>query len=297
MRYKLLSAFIIAIFVFTDGCSSQNTATDQKEESMISETAENKSEMAAESASEESEENQAYDTLFLENFSEALQARWEGDNNNETELSFEEALEDYKSLVDKELNIFVDCQDKKFEDPQLQEYAIAYMNGLHKQEELIADAMEGNIPEETFYEEWGTSFLKRAKQICAVYDNYDLKIDSKYMLQINSLHNVVYIDEYGADVFWDMLNNTSDENWEFITEDDGKELIKVHCVNQSKYEFKDLPIYCVVYDTKGTDDNSDDDEVETIEYVIGDWKPGEEVIMTFKRTTDTGENDVVALYN
>ncbi len=297
MRYKLLSVFIIAIFVFTAGCSSQNTATEQKEESMTSETAEDQSEVSADSVSAEAEENSAYDNLFLKNFSEALQARWEADAGNETERSFEEILGDLKSLVDKELDVFIDCQDKKFEDSQLQEYAIAYMNGLHKQEKLIADAMEGNIPEETFNEEWKASYLKRARQVCAVYDNYDLKIDSKYMYQINAFHNTVYIDEYGADLFWDMLNNTSDENWEFITEDDGKELIKVHCVNQSKYEFKDLPIYCVVYDTKGTDDDSDDDEVEAIEYEIGDWKPGEEVIMTFKRTTDTGDNDVVALYN
>ena len=36
-------------------------------------------------------------------------------------------------------------------------------------------------------------------------------------------------------------------------------------------------------------------ELMNIEYVIGDWKPGEETIMTFKRTTETGSNDVISL--
>ena len=286
------------------GCGGQNGAQLTTAESTVAEMMESQIAMESSieevSAETEPEEPEFYDELFLANFSEAIQARWELsneiDSEENSETTFEEDVKELKRLVDSELNILVDCRTKKFEDSLLQEYAIAYMNGLEKQSQLLEDAINGNITEEKYNEEWEKSYLKRAKQLCAIYDNYDLKIDTKYNFNLNTMHNIVYVDEYGEDAFWNMLNDIPDENHESTVEDDGKELIKIHCTNQTEYEFKDLSVYCWVIDTKGTDDYSDDEDVEAIEYVIGDWKPGEETVMTFKRTTENGENDVIALY-
>ena len=295
---------ILIIHAILVGCGGQNGVQLTTNESTVSEIME--SQVAVESSTEEgsaeteSEEPEAYDELFLANFSEAIQARWELsnelDSEDDSELTFEEDVKNLKHLVNSELDILVDCRTKKFEDSLLQEYAIAYMNGLEKQSQLLEDAINGNITEEKYNEEWEKSYLKRAKQLCAIYDNYDLKVDSKYNYQLNTMHNIVYIDEYGDENFWNMLNDISDEKYESTFEDDGKERIKIHCTNQTEYEFKDLYVYCYVYDTKGTDDYSDDENVEAIEYVIGDWKPGEEIIMTFKRTKETGDNDAISVY-
>ena len=298
----ILSILIIqAILV---GCGGQNGAQLTTNESTVSKIME--SQVAIESSTEEvpfekePEEPEVYDELFLANFSEAIQARWELsneiDSEDNSESTFEEDVKDLKHLVDSESDILVDCRTKKFEDSLLQEYAIAYMNGLEKQSQLLEDAINGNISEEKYNEEWEKSYLKRAKQLCAIYDNYDLKVDSKYNYQLNTMHNIVYIDEYGNDAFWNMLNDIPDENYESTFEDDGKERIKIHCTNQTEYEFKDLHVYCDILDTKGTDDYADDENVEEIEYVIGDWKPGEETIMIFKRTTEYEENNILVLY-
>ena len=293
---------ILMIQAILVGCGGQNGVQLTTNESTVSETME--SQIAMESSMEEvssetpSEAPETYDELFLANFSEAIQARWKlmDDTEEGSELTFEEDVKILKLLVDSESEILNDCRTERFEDTHLQEYAIAYINGLENQSHLIEEAVNGNLTEEKFGEEWDKSLLKRAKQICAIYDNYDLKVDSKYNYQLNTMHNIVYIDEYGNDAFWNMLNDIPDENYESTFEDDGKERIKIHCTNQTEYEFKDLYVYCYVYDTKGTDDYSDDENVEAIEYVVGDWKPGEEIIMTFKRTTENGDNDVVSFY-
>lgn len=296
----ILSLLIIhAILV---GCGGQNGVQFTTNESTVSEIMEiqiaMESSMEEVSSETEPEEPETYDELFLANFSEAIQARWKlmDDTEEGSELTFEEGVKILKLLVDSESEILNDCRTERFEDTHLQEYAIAYINGLENQSHLIEEAVNGNLTEEKFGEEWDKSLLKRAKQICAIYDNYDLKVDTKYNYQLNTMHNIVYIDEYGNDAFWNMLNDIPDENYESTFDDDGKERIKIHCTNQTEYEFKDLHVYCDIVDTKGTDDYADDENVEEIEYVIGDWKPGEETIMIFKRTTEYEDNNIFVLY-
>ena len=159
----ILSILIIqAILV---GCGGQNGAQLTTNESTVSKIME--SQVAIESSTEEvpsetpSEEPETYDELFLANFSEAIQARWELsneiDSEDNSESTFEENVKDLKHLVDSESDILVDCRTKKFEDSLLQEYAIAYMNGLEKQSQLLEDAINGDISAETYTEEWKKS--------------------------------------------------------------------------------------------------------------------------------------------
>jgi hypothetical protein len=302
MKKKIIILKILLIPALLVGCSGQTGLRITANESTVIQTLD--SQVATDSILQEVtsktdlEAAAPYDELFLANFSEAIQTRWKLTNDTEdgSELTFEEEVKIRKLLVDSESEILNDCRTEKFEDTLLQEYAISYLNGLERQSQLIEDAVNGNLTEEKFGEEWDKSLLKRAKQICALYDNYDLKVDSKYNFQLNSLHNIVYIDEYGDDAFWNMLNDFTDEDIESTYEGDGNECIKIRCTNKTKYEFKDLYVYCDILDTKGTDDYSDDEDVEEIEYVIGDWKPGEETIMTFKRTTEYEENNFIILY-
>lgn len=293
MKRTFLKAGVLSAAILLIGCGAAADEPKPVQESAASAAAESLTapEEAAPDVSleAEAEAEEAYDEAFLDNLSEALQVRWRLTNDadaEETEATFEGNVQGLLRYVGAEQGVLGDCRNKKFADPLLQEYAIAYINGLEKQKQLLEDVADGNITEETFYEEWDKSVLKRARQICAIYDNYDLKIDTKYNYQINTFHNKVYMDEYGRDAFWEMLNDIEEGEVESITEEDGKDRIKVRCLNKTEYEFKDLPVYLYVYDTKGTDDYSDDEMLEYIEYVVGDWKPGEETIMIFKRATE-----------
>ena len=295
MKKALIMISVIALSVLFAGCGGeQNAKQETVQDTAVSETAESTTETEPIT---ESEAKAAYDEAFLENFSEALEARWDLSNEEVEYESFQEETKHLKEIVGAEKSILDDCRNQTFEDPLLQEYAITYINGLDQQERLIEEAMKGEIKEEEFRSEWVKSYIKRYQQICAIYDNYDLKIDSKYNYNINTIHNYVYVKEYGDDKFWNMLNDHWWDNYEEIEEADGKELMKIRRVNQTDYEFKDFSVIAVLYDTKGTDDSADDEEIETIEYVIGDWKPGEEVILQFKRTTDPRENEVLDLYS
>ena len=295
MKKALTMISVIALSALITGCGGeQATKQETVKDTVVSETVE--SAMEKESATE-SEVQTAYDQTFLSNFSDALQARWDLSNIEVEYKSFQEETEHLKDIVDAEKSILDDCRNQKFDDPLLQEYAITYINGVDQQERLIEEAMKGEVEEEEFRSEWSKSYIKRYQQICAIYDNYDLRIDSKYNYNINTIHNYVYVKEYGDERFWDMLNDHWWDNYEEIEEADGKVLMKIRRVNQTDYEFKDFSVFAVLYDTKGTDDSSDDEEIETIEFVIGDWKPGEEVILQFKRTTETRENEVLDLYS
>lgn len=294
MKKALIMISVIALSVLFAGCGGeQNAKQETVQDTAVSETAESTTETEPIT---ESEAKAAYDEAFLENFSEALEARWDEPSTLGEDPSFEEVVKSYKSFVDIEKAILKDCRGQRFDDVLLQEYAIAYMNGLDQQEKIVDAALKGEMAEDEFRSEWTKSYQKRFRQICAIYDNYDLKIDSKYNFNINTVHNDVYLQEYGNSNFWDMLNDNWWDNCERIEEADGKQLIKIRRVNKTDYEFKDFSVYAAIYDTKGTDNSDDDEEIETIEYVIGDWKPGEEVILQFKRTTEVRDHEVLDLY-
>lgn len=178
-----------------------------------------------------------------------------------------------------------------FEDPTLQEYAITYTNGLKTQKELVEKALAKEIDEETYYDKWYDAYSKRYEQIYNIYNDYDLKIDSKYVSNLNAIFNTVYLDRYGSSAFVDKLNSSIMDGTVVESSNDGLDIIKVTRTNPTEYEFKDLTIYLNIYDGKGTDDYEDDEFKEVLRYTVGSWKPGEEVQLTFKRELPTDEED------
>ena len=297
MRKKMrILPIIICLIIFFTSCGQAGFSDSSGSDDSQATGSNTGSEVITEDISTEdavaeaSTETQYYDEVFLENFSRALEARWET-TYPEDDITFEEDLKYLKDCVDKEKAIIIDCRKEKFEYNELQEYAIAYLNGLDKQEELLQSGLNKELDEEEFYAEWEKAYMKRYKQIISIYDNYDLKIDSKYIDNINAIRNQVYLSEVGEDSFYNMLNGdvSFDDDVTVETGDDGLDTLKLVRKNNTNYEFKDLPIYLYIIDA---DNNK---LVERIEYVVGDWKPGDEVVLTFKRTTKQEVNETIFL--
>ena len=120
-----------------------------------------------------------------------------------------------------------------------------------------------------------------------------MKLNSKYINRINKIHNSVYIQEYGEDKLWDKINDASLlDNVEFEEGKDGFDLIKLRLTNPTEYEFKDFDLTLVLYDVA----TENMDVVEEIHAEVGDWKPGEDTIVYYQRTTKKVEHEAPILY-
>lgn len=236
---------------------------------------------------------ESYDDAFLSDFSESLQARWEliakqDEESNGEELSDYDIIKNLETLIDCELQILDDVREKRFQDKHLQEYAIGYLNSLETQKELLED-----YGTKDFDEKWDDNLAKRYEQIINIYDNYDVKLDSKYTSDINGIRNRVYATKIGDAGMWDILNENIVDDLRVEENDDGLDTIKILRTNWSKYDFKDLPLVLVL----SKEDGESEEVIEEIPYTVGLWKAGEEIQLSFKRTKpDDGSQVTVTLY-
>lgn len=283
MKRRLISSIVLICLV---GCSSNSAVSTTS--SIVSETTSSSQNIS--SVEQVSEENDAeyFDNEFLSKFGEGLQARWKKDSEtDQSQFTDEEHSSFVLELIRTEQNILGEYYTQKFEDPILQEYAISYLNGLAKQ----ADLLENHVDDDSFQTEWSKAYLKRCEAIIYIYDNYEISIDSKYLLQLNSMRNTIGIERTGRNMMWNMLNGFTPPEVEVNMVGDVEEY-RINVLNDSIYEFKDLTILLVVYK------NETNEEVDRVEYVVGDWKPGENKEMVFLRTNnELSGNDVqIGLY-
>ncbi|MEE1049069.1 MAG: hypothetical protein U0M60_16820, partial [Clostridia bacterium] len=118
------------------------------------------------------EEEKVYDEAFLNDFKKGLMARWDqaSDDNSADRSTFE-------ALINLELDRLNEYSDKKFEDTQLQQDAITYINLLKKQKEALT-YYSGDITKYT--ELWDEAYSARAQLITQIIDKYELKFPDKY---------------------------------------------------------------------------------------------------------------------
>ncbi len=296
MRKKcLLSLFISISAIGLVACGNNSATVDVNNDvqDAVETTADSEEADAAEATNEEVEEY--YDDQFLEDLSKAIQTRWqliEEEDLLGQDKSFEQDQEDYKKLVEAELQILDGCRDKKYQDSKLQEFAISYSNGLSDQMSILEEASNKNLDEKEFYKKWNEAIDKRSEALFNIYSEYDLKIDSKYIKYIDTLNTKACINKYGKDKFREEINKMFSESINSETGEDGNDIIKAVLKNQTGEELKNLTIYAYIVEGNGTKEDSSDDEcTEIIEYIIGDWKPDDEVQVTFTRTKPTTESD------
>ena len=228
---------------------------------------------AAEEAAEP--ENTGCDEAFLADFSEAIQARWAIGIRQESEESTESQAKQILECIDAEKGVIEpkDYRHQAFEDNHLYEDAIVYLNALDTQEEILKGYEEFPLSDED-NEKYTAAISKRFEIIVDLYDNYDLKIDSKYIKYVNKTHNEVWISKYGSEPFWQMLNTFDVEEG---TDADNNYLATFRLTNQTEYTFKDLGIQGLVFLIVN---NEVDHAEEFFSKEFASWEPGETVEIT-----------------
>ncbi|MBE7043534.1 MAG: hypothetical protein E7399_08640 [Ruminococcaceae bacterium] len=117
-------------------------------------------------------EEKTYDQKFLKDFKQGLMNRW----NLSDEIIFDSKANG-EQFVNAELDQIEKYLTKKFEDTELQEKAIGYINLLKKQKDSLkyydVDYIKHN-------ELWNEALSDRSKYIMDFINEYDLKFPDKY---------------------------------------------------------------------------------------------------------------------
>lgn len=220
-------------------------------------------------------ESEYCDEAFLADFSEAIQARWAISAAHEKESASDNSTAGILKCVNAEKAIIEpkDYRHQTFKDNHLYEDAIVYLNALDAQEEVLKSYTEFIFSDEDS-EKYNSANSRRYEIVVDLYDNYDLKIDSKYIRYVNKTHNDVWINKYGTDAFWQMINSPEIEEG---TDSDNNYLATFRITNQTDYTFKDIGIQGIVY-TVANDEV--DKEEEFFDKEFASWEPGEALELT-----------------
>lgn len=122
---------------------------------------------------------------FLMDLQKALEERWdENDSNENPYMSFKEEIEYYKKLVNieyKHLHKYFVCD---FGDKAFNQIATDYLSAIQGQYEICTNT---SIDQEQFVVKWDEYYSARMQNIKNLYENHQLKFDTKYN---NTLYNL-----------------------------------------------------------------------------------------------------------
>lgn len=134
-------------------------------------------------------QEESADNNFLEDFAKGLEARWDLSEADEKKEGYDEILvnsQEYHDMminyIDAELQTIEKYQNEKFEDSQLQEIAIKYIN-LLKQHKECCDYM--TVDYDRYLTEYEPIYNERSKIIKELVEDYGLTVDDKYQDILN----------------------------------------------------------------------------------------------------------------
>ena len=135
------------------------------------------------------EEPQYADDTFVQDIAKGLEARWDLSEKDEQKEGYENITvdsEEYKTMmlsyIDSELNVIEHYTEEKFEDKNLQEIALKYINLLKKHKEICGYMTVDYVK---YNEEAQTIYNERSKIISTMADDYNMVIDEKYQSILN----------------------------------------------------------------------------------------------------------------
>ena len=190
------------------------------------------------------DEEKTYDDAFLKDFTKGLTDRWDLNDkpNNETENIY------FSKLVDTELNRISQYTDKKFDDTQLQEKAITYINLLKAQKEALTYY---NTDYSKYNDLWEKSYAERAKLITSLINEYNLKFPQKYNDILNEFTNTAKTATE-KDEFEQKVNQMVDNiKFEMVKSSYGYNYYEAIVENITDKEFENFSVDIKLLDTDG----------------------------------------------
>lgn len=169
-----------------------------------------------------------------------------------------------KTIVQAEIDNDAPLKSREFEDGQMQEDVIAYLNALDDQLDVLNSYSTNDLD---FYTEWEKAYDERSQLLKTFVEDYGLTVDAKYQDYLDDLvANGTAAQRKSAekDAIEDIVSKAE---WE--SEDDGYGYYTYTAVieNTSDYDFEDVGLLVGLYD---------DDDVKTEEYAsVNSWKKGE----------------------
>ena len=133
---------------------------------------------------EQTQEPENADAAFMADLSASLMERWDESDKVDAEM-LDPYSEEYQTrligLIDIELNNLSEYRSATFEDRNLQEDAISYINILEDTKE-IADLLTVDYTE--YSTQWTEAYNERAKAIKNFVDEYGLTVDEAHQAEL-----------------------------------------------------------------------------------------------------------------
>ena len=136
---------------------------------------------------------QSTDAKFITSLSQGLETRWQIQKDyekqwKEADISIDcgsdEHMECYTACIDAEIDAISAFADETFQNKDLKDHALAYMECLKAQKEALSYAP---TDEDKHMNLWTAAFNERSTLIKYFVDEYDLSVNWKYRKNLNNI--------------------------------------------------------------------------------------------------------------
>lgn len=127
------------------------------------------------------------DEDFMNSLAQGLQTRWDESESEEKQnitIGSDEHVEWYTSFVNDELEHIEQYKDEKFEDSELQEAMITYINCLYDQLEALDYA---KVDSEKYNSMWTEAYNERSQLIETFVNDFGLTVDEEYQRTLQDM--------------------------------------------------------------------------------------------------------------
>lgn len=273
---------VLGTGVLFTGCSDSDTNKETTKEATVT---------------DEPEEEEVYyaDEDFITDMGKGLEARWTLNDADEEKEGYDEIQEQSDeekkmmlSYIDAELDNIGKYTDEKFEDSNLQELAIKYVNLLKKHKEIckyIPVDYDGK-----YTEEFDPIYNERSKIIEDLVENYGLTVDEKYQDTLDEfITNSQLVKEQDAQInaVSEMLGTIS---FEEASDESGWKTYESIVENTTGTDFQQFYVTINLLDEDGV-------IVDTMYDTVGDFKDGAKAKLDFSTDKEFDSTEVSASWN
>ena len=203
------------------------------------------------------------DQAFLADLGKGLEARWAIGDNHDTISSdvLKEAIQAEKDAIDQ-------YRTAEFEDTELQELAIRYLNSLDDTMEKAGMYAPDNYDS---MEAWSKAYDNRTMILNEIVSNYDVDVTSQYQSYLDDLVSNGKAAQKTSDN--DLAVQELADSIKIVFESDSYGYIngEATLLNTSELDFEYITFNVQLYDDTGV-------RTDSTYISVSNWKPGETVI-------------------
>ena len=226
---------------------------------------------------QESTQPQYCDETFLEEFKAGLMARWDlteeadsAENKNKSEREWR------TELIHTELDRLEPYRTGLFQDPKLQERALAYMNLLQDQMDAL-DYINSDF--EKYAEMWSEAYDKRTQMIADFIQDYNLEFPAAYTETVADMLSNAKVVTQKNEIDEKVQQMVDALQFDLVQNDYGLKTYRAVIENTTNVTFSDFMVDVSLI-------NADGILVSTEYAMIENLSPGQKGYIEFMTTTD-----------